>query len=259
MEAGFLLKKIIAAFCMPMSLAALLLLLGLLLWLSGRKRSGKALAWFSLAFVYVLSIQPTAESMAAYLERQYPSYQHSDQRSIDYVLVLGSSHVTNDAQPITSLLSTIGLARLMEGIRIYHLNPGAKLLFSGYSGRDELSHASALKRVANYLGVPEHDMLLEEGVKDTREEAMHWVSVVQNKSLVVVTSATHMPRSMYLFKQAVRQSVYQPQIYAGPTDYISHEESVLSWDSWIPAGRYLYRVERAWHEYLGLLWAKLIS
>lgn len=258
-ELGFLLKKIITAFCMPLPLAALLLVIGLLLWRSGRVLTGKTLAFFSLLFVYILSIHPTAEWMAGYLERQYPSYQHSDRQDIDYVLVLGSSHMSDDAQPITSFLSSIGLTRLMEGLRIYQLNPGSKLLFSGYSGRDQMSHAQALKHVANYLGVPEGDMILEEGVKDTREEAEHWLSVVQNKSLVVVTSATHMPRSMYLFEQAARNSPYQPMIFPGPTEYISHQNSAFSWDGWFPAGRNLYRVERAWHEYLGLFWAKLNS
>jgi len=258
-ELGFLLKKIITAFCMPLPLAALLLMLGLLLWRSGRVFPGKALALFSLLLVYVLSIHPTAEWMAGYLERQYPSYQHSEQQDIDYVLVLGSSHESDDTQPITSFLSSIGLTRLMEGLRIYHLNPESKLLFSGYSGRDQVSHARALQTVANYLGVPDGDMILAEEVKDTREEAEHWLSVVQNKALVVVTSATHMPRSMYLFEQATRNSPYQPMIFPGPTDYISHQNSAFSWDDWFPAGRNLYRVERAWHEYLGLFWAKLNS
>lgn len=257
LELGFMLKKVVTAFCMPLPLAALLLLLGILLWRFGRAAYGKALVLLSLVFVYSVSIHPTAEMMAGYLEQQYPSYQQPLAKPVDYVLVLGSTHITDAEQPITSLLSSTGLMRLMEGVRIYRLNPGAKLLLSGYSGRDEVSHALALKQVASYLGIPDKDMILEEGVKDTREEARHWVNVVQDKSLVVVTSATHMPRSMYLFKEAVLESAYQPKIYPGPTDFISHQHSQLKWDSWFPSGKYLYRVERAWHEYLGLMWAKL--
>lgn len=259
LEYGFLLKKVIAAFCMPLPLAGILLLSGTLLWKSRFRFLGKMLIALAVTFIYVVSIQPTAEWMSAYLERQYPAYADSDNQRADYVLVLGSSHSTDETQPITSFLSNIGLARLMEGIRIYRLNPGSKLLLSGYEGRDELSHAAALKRVADYLGVPEQDMILEPNVKDTREEAAHWVGLVKNKSLVVVTSATHMPRSMYLFEQAAKEANYLPQLYAGPTDFISHYNSHIKWDGWIPSAYDLYRVERAWHEYLGILWAKLNS
>jgi uncharacterized SAM-binding protein YcdF (DUF218 family) len=259
MELGFLLKKIMAAFCMPLPLAAMMLFLGLLLWRQGVKAAAKVLAVSSVIFVYVVSIHPTAEWMAANLERQYPAYPYQADRGVDYVLVLGSAHVSDDSQPITSFLSNIGLARLMEGVRIYRLHPGSKLLFSGYAGRDQMSHAQALQAVAKYLGVPEQDMILQAGVKDTGEEASYWVDVVQNKSLVIVTSATHMPRAMYLFQQAINTTSYQPILYAGPTDYISHSNSPLNWDSWFPSGKYLYRVERAWHEYLGLAWAKLNS
>lgn len=256
-EYGFVLKKIIAAFCMPLPLAALLLLLSLLLIGRGRKNLGSWLMVLNLAFVYLVSIHPTGEWMARKLEKQYPAYEHAEDKHVNYVLVLGSSHFTDDSQPVTSLLSSVGLTRLMEGLRIYKLNPGSKLLFSGYRGRDQMPHAQALKKVALSMGIPEQDIILEEQVKDTREETLHWISVVKNNSMAVVSSAIHMPRIMYLFEQAARQTGYQPSLHPGPTEYISHQQSAPHWDDWFPSGRHLYRVERAWHEYLGLIWAKI--
>ena len=259
MEYGFVLKKVISAFCMPLPLAALLLLLASLLLGCGRKTAGRWLMLLTLAFVYLVSIHPTGEWMARNLEQQYPAFLQEERKPVDYVLVLGSAHTSDASQPITSLLSTVGLARLMEGIRVYRLNPGSKLLLSGFQGRDQMSHAKALQSVALYLGVPKQDMILEERVKDTREEAMHWIGLAKNSSLAVVTSAIHMPRSMYLFEQAAKEMGYQPSLYAAPTEYISHADQAYTWENWFPSGKHLYTVERAWHEYLGLMWAKLNS
>ncbi len=256
-ETGFLLKKVIAAWCMPLPLAACLLLVACLFQIARRKRLAKLFAGLSLIFVYSVSIEPTADLLARQLEDQYPAYPELNVPPADYILVLGSGHVSDPTRPITSFLTGPALKRLLEGIRIYRLQPEATLLFSGYPGKDAMSHARAQKKVASYFGVPEHDMQLAEEVRDTAEEAWHWVDWVQNKRLVLVTSATHMPRAMYLFEQAAKQLGWTPHIYPAPTDYISYQETYYSWKSWFPSGQYLDRVERSWHEYLGLLWAKL--
>tara|TARA_R110002049_G_scaffold93627_5_gene231347 strand:- start:133 stop:915 length:783 start_codon:yes stop_codon:yes gene_type:complete len=258
-EWGFLVKKLIAAFCMPLPLLVLMLCLtGLLYW---RKKFllAKCFGVFSALFLYLISIQITSDILNSNLENQYSSYQKTKNNTADYVLVLGSYHISDKSQPISSLLSSVGLMRLVEGIRVYRLNPGSKLLLSGYSFTDEISHAEALKRVASHFGVSESDMILAGQVKDTKEEADYWTRVANGKALVLVTSASHMPRSMYLFEQAVAKQNLKLELIPAPTDFISHKTSTLTWNAWFPSGRNIYNVERAWHEYLGVLWAYLAS
>tara|TARA_R110002167_G_scaffold126558_6_gene307369 strand:- start:868 stop:1650 length:783 start_codon:yes stop_codon:yes gene_type:complete len=259
LEWGFLAKKIIAAFCMPLSLLVLMLGLAFLLYWRKKFFLAKSLAVFSVLFLYLISIQVTSDFLNSNLENQYSLYQKNKHETADYVLVLGSAHVSDKSQPISSLLSSSGLMRLVEGIRVYRLNPGSRLLLSGFSFSDEVSHAQALKRVASHFGVPENDMILDGLAKDTKEEADHWIKLAEGKSLVLVTSASHMPRSMYLFQNAIAKQSLKLELIAAPTDYISHKESVLKWQSWFPSGRYIYNVERAWHEYLGIFWAYLAS
>lgn len=258
-EWGFLVKKLIAAFCMPLPLLVLMLCLTCLLCWRKKLLLAKSLGAFSAVFFYLISIQITSDILNSNLENQYSSYQKTKNNSADYVLVLGSGHASDKSQPISSLLSSAGLMRLVEGIRVYRLNPGSKLLLSGYSSSDEISHAQALKRVAIHFDVPENDMILAGQVKDTKEEADHWTNVAKGKTLVLVTSASHMPRSMYLFEQAKAGHDLKLKVIPAPTDYISHKTSSLTWDDWLPSGRNIYNVERAWHEYLGVLWAHLAS
>ena len=170
-EWGFLVKKLIAAFCMPLPLLVLMLCLaGLLYW---RKKFllAKCLGVFSALFFYLISIQITSDILNSNLENQYSSYQKAKNNSADYVLVLGSYHISDKSQPISSLLSSAGLMRLVEGIRVYRLNPGSKLLLSGYNSSDEISHGQYLKRVPRYSGVAENEMNLACEGQDNRKEA----------------------------------------------------------------------------------------
>lgn len=258
-DGGFVLKKLITAFCMPLPLLCLLIFFSIFLFLIGKKKLARVLLGFAAVFFYLISIQPSANFLISHLENQYPSYQKKQHELLDYVLVLGSAHVSDSSQPITSLLIPSGLLRLSEGVRVYKLNPGSKLLLSGYSAQDEITHAEALKKVALHFGVPEQDMILDGKVKDTKEESMHWVTVAKNKRMALVTSASHMPRSMYLFDVAQLEAGYRVDIIPAPTDYISHQNSKFSWKDWFPSGRNIETVERAWHEYLGLMWAYLRS
>ena len=258
-EWAFLLKKIIAAFCMPLPILVLMTTLAGICFWRRKLALAKCLSFLSVIFFYLISIQVTSTYLSASLETQYPSYQKNDNENLDYVLVLGSSHISDETQPISSLLSSAGLMRLTEGIRVYRLNPGSKLLLSGYSFGDEISHAEALKRVASHFGVPERDMILQGQVKDTQEEATYWTRLAKGKKMALVTSASHMPRSMYLFNNIMMNNNAVLKIIPAPTDYMSHQGGQLMWKDWFPSGRNIYNVERAWHEYLGLLWARLVS
>jgi len=257
LEWSFILKKMVAAVCMPLPLFFLLITVSLILFWRRKFVFAKVFSVISVIFLYLISIQVTGDLLANTLERQYPQYHKN--KNLDYVLVLGSGHVSDASQPISSLLSSAGLSRLVEGVRIYRLNPGSKLLLSGYRFNDEISHAHALKKVALHFGVPASDMVLAEHVKDTQEEASHWVTFAAGKSLALVTSASHMPRSMFLFKNAQKSHKIKATLTPAPTDFISHRSATRVWKSWFPSGRYLERVERIWHEQLGLLWAKLVA
>lgn len=244
---------------MPLPLLVLAVSLAFFLYWCRKFFLAKCLGIFSVVFFYLISIQATGDFLASTLENQFQTYHKVKDEKVDFVLVLGSSHVSDKNQPISSLLSSNGLKRLVEGIRIYRQNPGSKLLFSGYRFNDEISHAQALKKVAQHFGVPESDMILEGQVKDTQEEATHWVNVAKGKTLVLVTTATHMPRSMYLFEQAIKNQNVKLKVIPAPTDYISHQNTRLTWIDWFPSGLSIYTVERAWHEYLGIVWAYLVS
>ncbi len=184
------------------------------------------------------------------LERQYSAF-FPVEGAVDYVMILGNGHVVDDDIPPTSELSRTALMRLTEGIRVMRMYPGAKLILSGYAGGSEFSHARMLARVALALGVAKSDIVLLETAKDTWEEARQAAAFVQNRKLVLVTSASHMERALNEFHAAGLAPI------PAPTNYLAQINIAQPWEKYAPKARYLEQTERYWHETLGLLWQSL--
>lgn len=246
----FMLKKFLGGLFMPVPLLLLLLVWTVLLLLRKKTRwAGAIFASLATVLLFVGSYAPITNSIIAPLEQEYPAYQ-VETEPVDYVAVLGHSHVSSDTQPITSQLSPTGVVRVTEGIRIYRLNPGSKLIFTGYSAEDPVSYPEKSKQLALALGVPEADILTFDGPQDTAEEANLLAANFSGKKLVLVTTASHMPRAMLLCKAAGIQPT------PAPTDHLSKpvQNKLL-----FPSAKTLAKAQYWAHEQLGLLWTKLIQ
>jgi len=246
----FLLKKFLGNILMPVPMTLLLLLWALLLLLRRKTRwLGIIVVLFATALLFVCSYAPFSNQYIAPLETQFPSYQKS-QTPVDYIAVLGSWHQSVADQPVTSELDPTAIVRLAEGIRIYRLNPGSHLIFTGFKGvaEDPVSYPEKLRELALALGVPTEDILVLNGPRDTMEEAEVIAAKFPEASLVVVTTAVHMPRALKLFHLAGLDPI------PAPTGYLS--KPFKSWWSF-PSGKTLEHSEYWAHERLGLLWMNL--
>ncbi len=246
----FLLKKILGDLLMPVPISLLLLLWALLLLLRSKTRwLGIIVVFLVTTLLFISSYAPLSHQLISELENQTPLYQPQDP-PVDYVAVLGSWHQSVDNQPVTSELSPTAIVRLAEGIRIYHLNPGSKLIFTGFRGviEDSVSYPEKLRELAVALGVPEPDIIVLNGPRDTIEEAEVIADNFPGKSLVLVTTALHMPRALLLFHQVGLDPI------PAPTEHLS--KPFKSWWTF-PSAKTLAQTEYWAHEELGLLWLKL--
>lgn len=246
----FFIKKIMGAWLMPLPLLLTFIVFSVLLYRFSRfKRSGVILASCSFITILLLSLDPVSARLAATLESQYPSYAH---QKVDFIHVLGNGHTSVDDLPITSQLTPAALTRTVEGVRIFKLNPTAKLIFSGYSGGDKHSNARMNANMAIALGVPKDAIILLEEPRDTIEEAVESKAIVGEKSLALVTSATHMPRAMKIFSQ---QGLTP---YPAPTAHVSKiSNGSMPLYHYFPRAQHLAVTERVAHEWLGLAWLSL--
>jgi uncharacterized SAM-binding protein YcdF (DUF218 family) len=251
----FLIKKVLGALLMPLPLATAIIIFSVFLYYSRYVKTAKCLLGGLFISGYLFSISPVSQAVVGYLEFQYPKY---NKQTVDYVLVLGGYHKSDKRFPTSSLLSQTSLMRLVEGINIHRLNPGSKLLLSGYKGRDIISNAEAMSKVAQEMGVLKSNITLATSPKDTAEEAAYWTKFIRDKSFALVTSATHMPRSVFLFQQALQsQALDADKLIPAPTVFMAKNTNLRHWRSWLPYAGNLNRFGIAWHEYLGLAWAKI--
>jgi uncharacterized SAM-binding protein YcdF (DUF218 family) len=257
----FILKKIISGFLNPLPLSLVLSFLGLyLLWFTTKQKVGKILVSVGLVILILFSYNVIADKLLRPLERQYKSFEMKgsssvprteDESAIKFVVVLGGGHALDPELPLISQIGSSELVRLIEGIRIYRKYPGAKLLLSGGGVFGPVSNAEVMARVAREIGVPERDIILESESKDTKDEAMLIKPIVGKGPFVLVTSASHMPRSMALFKKLGMDPI------PSPVGHCVKDGEELTLYSFFPSTGNLGKAELAIHEYLGLTWAKL--
>jgi uncharacterized SAM-binding protein YcdF (DUF218 family) len=246
----FMLKKFIGGLLMPMPLILLLLIWALLFLLRKKTRwLGILVVAVATSLLFVSSYPPLVDRIIAPLEQDYSQYQVSQQPA-EFIAVLGSGHTSAPEQPITSEMNPTGIVRLTEGIRIYRLNPGSKLIFTGYHGRDSVSYSEKIKQLAIALGVPQEDILAFSGPRDTAEEAQLIAEKFADTRLVLVTSASHMPRAMTLFAQ----------VGLAPTPAPTGHLAKPTQSYWLfPSAQSMAKINRWLHEQLGLLWTNLLS
>lgn len=246
----FFFKKLIGSLLMPLPMFILVMLIAVLLYWRKLRQSAFTLMALAVLTLYALSTPIIATTLMSSLEQRFAVYQG---QKVDAVIVLGGYHRSSQVKPISALLSPTSMVRLSEGMRIHRLNPSATLNLSGYKGSDAISNAEAMARVAIAYGVDEAKIHREPMPKDTAEEARTWAKHLAGQRVALVTSASHMPRAMYLFEQAGMSPL------AAPTNQIADPVDLSYWRTWFASAQALEMTTKAWHEYLGLAWARLRS
>jgi len=249
----FLFKKIVAPFFFPLSVCLELLLFGLVFLLfTRRQRIGKIFLSIGVVLLIALCYGAIADIFLEPLEYKYrPLKDISSFSDVKWVVVLGGGHTSDPRLPATGQISGSSLVRLVEGIRIYKNLPESKLILSGGAVFDPSPVARVMADVALTLGVEAKDLILEIESRDTEEEALLLREIVRDDRLILVTSASHIPRSMLYFKKLGMRPI------PAPTDYLVKESQGMHPGMFFPGTGGLVKMQQALYEYLGLAWAKL--
>lgn len=246
----FYAKKIISRLFFPVPLSLELLLLGLfLLWCTRRQRAGKLLVTCGALLLAGLSNSHISTVLVRPLERCFPPLAvgpaSAGNPPATYIVVLGASAADDPGVPISSRISPTLMVRLVEGVLVHREVADSKLILSG--GKDS---ADGMTRVAEALGVDDQDILRLSEPADTEAEAAQVSSLAGAHRLILVTSASHMPRAMGLFRKRGLQPI------PAPTDYLAPQHRT-ELDDFVPDAYKLYRSQVAIYEFLGLAWADL--
>jgi len=257
----FFFKKVFGSLFLPMPICMILMVIGLImLWLDKRKGLGKILISFGVAILCLLSFTAVADRILIPLEYKYsspfsnktfaPINDDFFNSSFKRIAVLGGGVKTDIRIPITSLLGSGSVVRLVEAIRLYRMIRGSQLIILGGAVFDRTADSVIMKRLAIDLGVNPADIILVSDAKDTITQTKRLKSIVGNDKFILVTSASHMPRSMAMLKKMGLQPI------PAPTAHLVRR-GFLNFQSFLPGAKALIKVQTAVHEYMGMCWAKL--
>src|SRR2546428_7166897 len=156
-------KHLLEAVFSPLGVTTLVLVGGLLLSLRVRpSRGGLWLLAAGACLHLVWLCSPLAEIVIRSLEVQYPPLLQPSAVALDRIVVLAGYGETHPAIPVTSNVSSHTLCNLVEGLRLYHQMPGAKLLLAGGRLRPaDQPVAHIMADLLRALGGPAGDILIE--------------------------------------------------------------------------------------------------
>jgi uncharacterized SAM-binding protein YcdF (DUF218 family) len=249
----FLFKKIVAPFFFPLSICLEILFLGLFfLWFTRRQKTGKIVVSIGVIFLAMISYSTFSNMLLRPLEYKYsPITDVSAFSNVKWVIVLSGGHSTDPKLSVTDQLSGASLVRLIEGIRLYRELSNSKLLLSGGSAFSSTSEADAMAKMALALGIDKNDLVLESKSKDTKDQAKFIHNIVGNDKFILVTSASHMARSMALFQSKGMNPT------PAPTGYHVKKIQKISPSMFFPSANGIDKMERVVYEYIGTAWARL--
>ena len=261
---GFILKKVISRLLFPLTLSLLALVVGLVLLClgRGRQRLGLVLACLGVLVLLASVYGVPAHAVMRRLEWQYAPTAGRGmtvppgggaERGL-WVVVLGSGLSLDAELPANTRLDPHFLARLVEGVRLWRQSAGATLLLSLPGSLSPERKRDFADELCHTLGVDPARVELITAARDTVDEARLTAARVGQAPLLLVTSASHMPRSMRLFQGAG----LAPR--ACPTDYLTARPGTaleIGPTSFYPAAERAVLSERTVYECLGLAWTML--
>jgi uncharacterized SAM-binding protein YcdF (DUF218 family) len=209
------LSKLIPVFFYPLGLICLLLIVTLgMLW----KKSKRTPAVISSALLILLLSSNSWMSHWLVQSLEWQNIPKGELPTADAIVVLGGG-TRSAGYPRPDVDFTDAGDRVWYGASLYRAGKAPKIIVSGgkidWQGNGN-PEAEDLTKLLVKMGVPQTDIIPEGRSLNTRDNAVYTKEILQQnnfKTILLVTSAMHMPRSMAIFKKLDITAI------AAPTDY----------------------------------------
>lgn len=210
------LSKLLPQLIYPVGLSTVLLLVAIATFWKHPKVAAISVG-LALGVLFFSANSWVADGLMYSLERQYPSLTASP--PADAIIVLGGcTRSAHFPRPWVEIAEEGD--RVLYAAKLYREGKAPKVILAGgriYWKGGGQSEASDMAELIQTMGVPESALILETRSLNTYENATNVLQIVQqrnlNGSLLLVTSARHMPRSIAIFKKLGMS------VIAAPTDF----------------------------------------
>lgn len=234
----------------PFNVFWILVLTGSIFYVLKKPKKARLIFLLSVFWFLLISTPLFPTLMLNTLENQFDPVKVEDlegSRTDYHIIVLGGGHGVDSRLPQNSQLSTNALSRLNEGIRLQRQLSGSRLVLSGYAGSTFVSQAELLKQTAMLLGLDEGSLLVQSEPHNTiREAEVYSQSLAGDHPVIVVTSASHMPRAVMLFNQ------FGIDVIPSPTNYRLIGERRNNWFG-LPSINNVQNLKISFYEYAAII------
>ena len=235
------LHKILPVFLLPTGLILGLLLLGLI----SRRRSP---IWAALLLFWLCSTPLLSDRLMAAVEQHGQRLDPSTMPKADAIVVL-SGMLKTAPGPAAISEWTEASDRFWGGLALYHAGKAPRLIFTGGWvpwQPDIPPEGQQLQTLAQAQGIPPRAITTTGKVSNTAAEAQAVSTLLPpNPTLLLVTSAYHMPRAQHLFEQT------GATVIPYPVDFYSSPPQPFNLLHLLPTANAFQQTELAWRELIG--------
>jgi uncharacterized SAM-binding protein YcdF (DUF218 family) len=239
-------------FARPSSVTFLVVLLTAGVVLVFVRRTQRYARWYFaavLAFYWIGTSPMFIERLISWQGGEYrPIAAAAEARGARTVVVLGAGNYTIRSRSLwLNELPVVAALRVIEGARLYALLDHPTVIVSGgITGRNEGARpeAEAMRIALVQLGVPADDIQVETESMNTRDEAAIVARMLAGQArqpIVLVTSPTHMKRSLAVFRRAGLDAI--PSAAAFKPDHTNERLR------WMPSDTGLWLLDTAVYDF----------
>jgi len=251
------LSKLLPLFVYPLGLASILLLLGLIIvW----KRPFSALFSMGTALLVLLIASNAWISSQLVQSLEWQHLPEGELPQAEAIILLGGS-TQAPIPPRQTVEMTEAGDRVLYAAHLYQQEKAPLIIATGgqisWLGKEQ-PEASNMKQLLVKMGIPASDVIEETQARNTHDNAVYTKQILEEndiKKSLLVTSASHMPRSMLTFQ---KQNI---DVIAAPTDFTitqQHWEQLQATPqsiviNFLPTVEHLDNTTKALKEYIGMV------
>jgi len=199
------LTKILPLFVLPIGLVLELSFIALLFLWKGWRRTSATFLVSAMLLLWAASMPFVADLLLGKLEQDYPAVMMTEVPASKCIVVLGGT-LEPVLPPRVDIDMHEAVDRVRKAAQLFHAGRGRVIIASGgnlpWSPFVD-SEAESIKTLLLEWGVPAAAIVLETESRNTRENALNSVALLEElgcETPLLVTSAAHMKRSVAVFE-----------------------------------------------------------
>lgn len=178
-----------------------------------RLRWVRILAVSTVLLVFLLGNPLVSGALLGLIEEQYPPFDRTTTKRFDAIVVLGGGVASKGTLRPSDQLSDLSMERTICGAELFAQGFAPRLLFTGGDATifgHGPKESVEMKRLALRLGVPDKAIIVEDRARTTYENAVEVKGILGRASILLVTSASHVPRAVGLFRKQGLETTPSP-------------------------------------------------